>query len=134
MHQSADTVPVWELGVISNYMLPATPLFLFLLFIIGVYVRHKRQRTDSIRWLDNEIYNSDDTDGPIEFPKVGVISCIDMDTTNLPEWLQKRNEMIFPQCSVEKGEQLGRGQFGAVFKGKLTQGSAVYVNLVLRIY
>ena len=45
----------------------------------------------------------------------------------LPDWLRKRKEMIFPETSVMKGQQLGKGQFGTVFKGALVQGNAVYV-------
>ena len=46
----------------------------------------------------------------------------------LPEWLKERKEMIFSSDCVEKGKELGSGQFGAVFKGKFIQGHAVYVN------
>ena len=43
-----------------------------------------------------------------------------------PNWLQQKKEIIFPRKSVVKGECIGRGQFGSVFKGQLTQGNAVY--------
>ena len=43
----------------------------------------------------------------------------------LPDWLMERKEMIFPIESVEKYQEIGRGQFGIVFKGKLAQGQAV---------
>ena len=46
----------------------------------------------------------------------------------LPDWLQKRKEMIFPNTAVIKGQKLGKGQFGIVFKGALVQGNAVYVK------
>ena len=42
----------------------------------------------------------------------------------LPDWLMDRREMIFPETSVIKGKQLGRGQFGIVQKGELVQGYA----------
>ena len=42
----------------------------------------------------------------------------------LPDWLMHRREMIFPETSVIKGQQLGRGQFGIVQKGELVQGYA----------
>ena len=45
----------------------------------------------------------------------------------LPEWLKERKEMIISRDCVEKGKELGSGQFGEVFKGKFIQGSAVYV-------
>ena len=43
----------------------------------------------------------------------------------LPGWLIQHQEMIYPRKSVERGSPLGHGQYGAVFKGKLTQGKAV---------
>ena len=43
----------------------------------------------------------------------------------LPDWLQNRKEMIFPNTAVIKGQKLGKGQFGIVFKGALVQGNAV---------
>ena len=47
----------------------------------------------------------------------------------LPDWLRERKEMIFPENTVVKGEQLGKGQFGVVLKGALVQGKAVYVKI-----
>ena len=43
----------------------------------------------------------------------------------LPDWLMERKEMIFPIESIEKYQEIGRGQFGIVFKAKLAQGQAV---------
>ena len=43
----------------------------------------------------------------------------------LPDWLKERKEMIFPFESIEKYQEIGRGQFGTVFKAKLAQGQAV---------
>ena len=50
-------------------------------------------------------------------------------TFDLPNWLFKKRGMIYPQDKVEKQETLGRGKYGVVFKGRLMQGNAVYVNL-----
>ena len=46
----------------------------------------------------------------------------------LPDWLQNRKEMIFPDTAVIKGQQIGKGDFGVVLKGSLVQGNAVYVK------
>ena len=43
----------------------------------------------------------------------------------LPDWLKERKEMIFPNESIEKYQEIGRGQFGTVLKAKLAQGQAV---------
>ena len=45
----------------------------------------------------------------------------------LPDWLRDRKEMLFPETAVIRGEQLGKGQFGTVFKGNLKQGNAMQV-------
>ena len=51
--------------------------------------------------------------------------CFEDEDWMLPNWLQNKKEMIFYQSSVTIGDLLGRGQFGAVFKGRLVQGSSV---------
>ena len=50
---------------------------------------------------------------------------IDDKDSLLPDWLKERKEMIFPNESIEKYQEIGRGQFGTVFKAKLAQGQAV---------
>ena len=50
---------------------------------------------------------------------------IDDKDSLLPDWLKERKEMIFPIESIEKYQEIGRGQFGTVFKAKLAQGQAV---------
>ena len=47
------------------------------------------------------------------------------DASGMPDWLKDRSEMIFSSSLITKGKQLGQGQFGTVFKGKLNQGNAV---------
>ena len=47
------------------------------------------------------------------------------DASEMPDWLKDRSEMIFSGNCIAKGKQLGKGQFGIVFKGKLNQGNAV---------
>ena len=66
-------------------------------------------------WEDNCIYDSDSIEG--NMPR----------DLFLPEWLREKREIIFPHEAVEKIHQLGSGQYGAVFKGKLLQGKAMYV-------
>ena len=50
---------------------------------------------------------------------------IDDKESLLPDWLKERKEMIFPNESIEKYQEIGRGQFGTVLKAKLAQGQAV---------
>ena len=64
-------------------------------------------------WESNDLYmsrSSDDEDNEEPF---------------LPDWLKDRSEMIFKSSCVQKGQKLGSGQYGSVYKAKLIQGSAV---------
>ena len=56
--------------------------------------------------------------------------------SGLPSWLKERKEMIFSKSLITKGRQLGKGQFGAVFKGQLNQGNAVWVfeYMILQLF
>ena len=42
-----------------------------------------------------------------------------------PEWLVVRKEIIFSSDNLQIGEKLGNGNYGSVYKGKLSQGKAV---------
>lgn len=55
-----------------------------------------------------------------------------MDTSALPKWLRERPDMIYPHSCTEKGQQLGKGQYGTVFKGKLVLGNSVYVDIICK--
>ena len=43
----------------------------------------------------------------------------------LPEWLTSKKHMIYSQTSVEKECEIGHGEYGTVFKGKLKLGASV---------
>ena len=43
----------------------------------------------------------------------------------IPNWLENRADMIYPQEAVHLDVQLGSGQFGSVYKGKLVQSRSV---------
>ena len=51
----------------------------------------------------------------------------------IPSWLKDRKEIIFSPRCIEKGEELGRGQYGYVYKGKLTLGKSVYVINMMKL-
>lgn len=42
-----------------------------------------------------------------------------------PDWLENRVEIIFPAKWIKVCQMLGKGNYGAVCKAKLTQGKAV---------
>ena len=97
-------------------------VFLTLLLTGGMlasfyYYRKKtHHRITEMTWEMNTLYESEDCDHNADEESI------------LPSWLRVRPEMIYPQSCIEKCQQLGQGQFGSVFKGKLIQGKAVYVN------
>ena len=105
-----------------------TSVVVITLIVLLVVRRHKRSnnqplvKTDEINsisnWEKNYFYHSDAT-----------IDEKDKNELIMPGWLQARKEMIFPQSCVERSQEIGRGQFGAVFKGILVQGQAVYVRV-----
>ena len=48
----------------------------------------------------------------------------------IPEWLSSTPDMFYPPSLLTKGKGLGKGNFGAVFEGKLSLGNAVYVSVL----
>ena len=103
----------------STILLP----IIFVVIVVSVKLawkwRSKRKRRVMI-WEDNVLYNSTKSlnNETNDF-------CFGDEDWMLPIWLQNKKDMIFYHSSVIKGDLLGRGQFGAVYKGKLVQGSAV---------
>ena len=93
---------------------------------IIAYFRHHRRRSkykcNGIHRIPmelNPLYQADsDSD-------IGGMSLRDEESEVLPHWLTARPEMIYHNQSITKGQTLGHGQYGTVFKGKLTQGNAV---------
>ena len=79
----------------------------------------KKQVTRNMKWEENEFYTSKNS----IIEGVEVNDFIGEDST-LPMWLKLRKEMIFPKESIEKMQQIGSGQFGAVFKGTFNPGNA----------
>ena len=84
-------------------------------------------------WKDNSFYKSESSEENIAkdsfLPKWSFAK-----DSLLPEWLEARQGMIFTQNNIEKTHELGTGQYGSVFKGKLIQGNAVYVNYAINYY
>ena len=105
-----------------SLMIPAslvtTILSIFVVISIKRCRRHSSNRPNGVIWGDNTL----PTDVEDNMKNS---SCYD-EHWILPNWLQQKTEMIFPKESIVKGECIGRGQFGSVFKGKLIQGNAVY--------
>ena len=96
---------------------------IIILLLIGIFCTFKkrssnektiiRPKVTEIEMRSNDLYRRDET-----------LKSFDR-KSNLPEWLKERKEVIFSKNSIVKGKQLGEGQFGTVFEGKLFQGNAV---------
>ena len=78
-------------------------------------------------WEDNEYHESGVSENHDDYEIDTKYAFTIYNHHMLPRWLQEKKEMIFLQRNIEKGELLGSGQFGVVFKGTLTLGNAVYV-------
>ena len=89
------------------------------------------EAASKVLWEDNKFYESDNSTASIEDEnkftyKTETESPVDC-RPMVPDWLKNRKEMVYPQNCIERCRQLGSGQFGTVFMGKLVQGTAVYV-------
>ena len=95
------------------------------------YQWHKNRDRGGVVWEDNDYYVSEGSENhskcQIDIDDAFMIHNHHM----LPGWLKKKKEIIFLQRSIKKGEMIGSGQFGAVFKGTLNLGNAVYVFVFL---
>ena len=105
-------------------------IVVFLLVSLRLYRRIKSKKTANLVWEDNTCHKSEDSEGGYVDENDSSFNreSLDDDEPILPGWLKARKEMVYPQRSIEKGKQLGSGQFGEVFKGRLVQGTAVYVH------
>lgn len=105
--------------------LAAMTFILCILLGLANLRQNKRKRTANHEfvWKRNELYDSKES----------------LDHTHealeLPDWLNDRKEMLFSRKFIVKGKQLGKGQYGTVFKGMLSQGNAVYIlNVCLKCF
>ena len=99
----------------STSMVIAIVIVVTVLFSTFSIVYYYKTRNGKMKWEDNPNY-SDST-------------CANEDDGNpiLPNWLLGRNEMIYDTRCIEKGQQIGHGNFGTVFEGKIRLGNAVYI-------
>ena len=47
--------------------------------------------------------------------------------TILPHWMLEKPELVCPPDSIQKGELIGSGQYGSVYKGSYNIGTARFV-------
>ena len=106
-------------SISSSLILPGLLVTTVLSFFLFISIKHCRKSSNrkGFIWEDNILYEEVDENGKEESSCEG--------DWMLPDWLQQKKKMIFPKKSIVKGECVGRGNFGSVFKGKLVQGNAV---------
>ena len=46
----------------------------------------------------------------------------------LPGWMLEKPELVCPPNSIQKGDLIGSGQYGSVYKGYYIQGTARFVR------
>ena len=102
-------------GYVIFFVLFLALITVILSGMVYYYKKKTRQRIPATTWEMNDRYESEGSDNKVE------------EETILPHWLRVRPEMVYPHRCIEKDQELGKGQFGSVFKGRLIQGNAVYV-------
>ena len=107
-------------------------VFIFIMILISTLIlllfRHRKKKNHMISnffWENNELFDSEDDNGIINNDIVNDFG----DDLVLPNWLINNKEIIVPNSCIEKGLQIGNGQFGAVFKGTFSYGNAMYVKI-----
>ena len=107
-------------------------VFIFIMILISTlilllfrYRKKKRQMISKFFWENNELFDSEDDNGIMDNEDVNDFG----DDIVLPNWLINNKEIIVPNSCIEKGLQIGNGQFGAVFKGTFSYGNAMYVKI-----
>ena len=111
----------WNIGSKLAAVLVSLGVPTFVLIVVIGFALLKKMKktqnqvTNDLVWKDNSLYDSNES---LDFLKV---------PSKLPDWLKDRSEMIFSLDLISMGIQLGKGQFGTVFKGNLKQGNAMQV-------
>ena len=83
--------------------------------IVSVYCYYKRikHNISTMTWENNCMYQNDEEEERMSQKEL------------IPNWLENRSDMIYPQEAVHLDVQLGSGHFGSVYKGKLVQSRSV---------
>ena len=121
-----DTTPLWlsffTLETVSDFLIMILIFFTIIAILAAVakIVRDIKKKSNGSE-TELEIYPEENS----LWSKAENDFEIDDKESLLPDWLKERKEMIFPNESIEKYQEIGRGQFGTVLKAKLAQGQAV---------
>ena len=120
-----------------SFLLIAFIIFIAITASVCIYrqISKHAEAASKELWEDNKFYESDNStashedENKFNYKTESAVHCRPM----LPDWLKNREEMVYPQNCLERGRQLGSGQFGTVCMGKLVQGTAVYVMYLFSV-
>ena len=118
---SATDVPIVNSSLHSETTLALLIMMMVLgvvgsMFLIVHYHRRKaKNELAGMTWEMNRLYHSEES----------IIEENNNEEEIIPDWLKSKPDMIYPARCIEQGQLLGRGQYGLVYKGKLSQGNAV---------
>ena len=91
-----------------------------LICTVFCWIRKKNtQKIPPMTWATNTLYESNES----IYDHASDIN--QKHQSLLPEWLSTKKHMIYSQTSVEKEHEIGHGQYGTVFKGKVVLGNSV---------
>ena len=108
--QTSKTSPVVAILLTMLFVLVAG-----IVMVLYYYKQKVGRKSSSGKWETNDLYYS-----------LRVVN----EESILPNWLKDKKEVIFPQQSIERYQQLGNGQYGSVYKGMLNQGQAKYEIII----
>ena len=125
-----DTTPLWSKTLETFFTLESVSDFLIMILILAIIIAVLAAVVKIVSDIKKK-NNGSETEMEINPEDISLWSKaenafeIDDKESLLPDWLKERKEMIFPNESIEKYQEIGRGQFGTVLKAKLAQGQAV---------
>ena len=125
-----DTSPLWFKMMESFFTLESVSDFFIMILILAIIIAVLAAVVKIVRDIKKK-NNGSETEMEINPEDISLWSKaenafeVDDKESLLPDWLRERKEMIFPNESIEKYQEIGRGQFGTVLKAKLVQGQAV---------
>ena len=114
---STSKIPIQNASTSMTVTIVTVITILFLTASVILYYKRKTSNNNiGGEWAENPNYS--ESNSFIE----------ESEDQMLPNWLLEKNEMIYDTGCIEKGRQLGHGNYGAVFEGKIRLGNAVYIS------
>ena len=120
-------------AVTVNWIPAIVVIIIVILLTVALWATfwYKRKKTKyripQMKWASNTLHDTDESNNDDHACEMDNEPD---DLMMLPKWLQEKKDMIFPQECIQTGQEIGYGQYGTVFKGKLALGNSVYVDIL----